>query len=306
MKGVVLFSGLGNQMFQYAFYRGLATKYNDVFVITNQTFGKNQHNGEEVCKIFNLNPPQNKWFYTRNIACRIWRKILLKLGFLRIYDYNDNFNNINNVPFEVYIGYFMDLKYFDFVRDELIKEFVPREKLDSKNQLLLSKIKSHPSLGIHIRRGDFLSFQGGIALGLEYYKRALKHIKSKVNTQLNIFIFSDDLDFIKNNFIALLKDVWGGGSQDSIEISTTYLTDSTNNISNKIQIHIIDFNRGASSYKDLVLMQNTHYLITANSSFSWWAAYLNTRAKIIIIPENYLGKIGKNIDAFVPKKWIRV
>lgn len=278
MKSVVLFSGLGNQIFQYAFYLGLKSKYNDVSIITNQTFGKNQHNGEELCKIFNINPTYNTWFYSNNIMFKIYKKMLLQSKLAKVYTNEYEFLHINKKPFEVYIGYFMNLKYFDFIRNELINTLETREKLDLYNLEIINKMKSTNSLGIHIRRGDFLSFQGGIGLSLDYYKNAINFINDK---NMHIFIFSDDIEFVKNDFIKLLSKNRGG-------------------------VDIIDFNRGKNSYKDLILMKECKYLITANSSFSYFGAYLNKYAKLIITPKNWLGNIGDNTKYFIPKHWVKI
>lgn len=81
-------------------------------------------------------------------------------------------------------------------------------------------MKSTNSLGIHIRRGDFLSFQGGIGLSLDYYKNAINFINDK---NMHIFIFSDDIEFVKNDFMKLLSKNRG--------------------------VDIIDFNRGKIAIK---------------------------------------------------------
>lgn len=206
MKAVVLFSGLGNQLFQYAFYKGLSKKYSDVYVITNQPFGKNQHNGEEICEIFDINPPRNSWFYSTMLHNKIFRKSILGLKLAKVYEPESNFFNINKYIFEVYIGYFMNLAHFDFIRDELIDELKPRDKLDSTNLNMIDRMNNTNSLGIHIRRGDFLTFRGGICLDLAYYKNAISYIQNRVSN-LELFIFSDDLDFVKKEFLALI----GGG-----------------------------------------------------------------------------------------------
>lgn len=224
MKAVVLFSGLGNQMFQWAFLRGLEARFSDVCAITNQPFGRGQHNGECVLEIFSLAPRQNRWIYgTNSIFHRIFRRSLRGLGLLRYYEPHADFFSINRAPLEVYIGYFMDLRHFERERERLRADFTLKTPLDSRNLAALRQIQRSNSLGIHIRRGDFLSFRGGIALGLDYYRAALKYATGALKN-LDFFIFSDDLEFCRAEIVPLIEGVAGGKNAHAANPSAAVAT----------------------------------------------------------------------------------
>lgn len=123
---------------------------------------------------------------------------------------------------------------------------------------------------IHVRRGDYLNLQKEYAqLGMDYYNRAMQMVSSK-----HYIIFSDDINWCKSNFRG-----------DNII-----------------------FSEGKSPVNDLAMMLSCEHNIIANSSFSWWAAYLNKNpSKIVIAPQNWFGPaLPHNTKDLIPEKWIKI
>ena len=147
-------------------------------------------------------------------------------------------------------GYFQSYKYFVGFEDHIKKIFsFPIDKLDNVNKKILLTIKSSTTISVHIRRGDYINdkvtqqFHGNC--GLEYYLESISLLASK-NKDFILIFFSDDNDWVKEQFKGLAYS--------------------------KI---FINHNKNENSWKDMFLMSSCTHNIIANSSFSWWAAWLN-------------------------------
>lgn len=174
----------------------------------------------------------------------------------------------------VYEGYFQNEKYFKHFRNDLIKEFTPKKQLDKKNMEILNKIKSTNSVSIHIRRTDYVNLN--LDTDIEYYNRAIKYISENINEPCCYF-FSDDMDYVNKHFAGL-----------------------------KLPYEFIDFNKENDCYKDLFLMKNCKHNIIPNSTFSWWAAWLNENPeKIVICPQHWF-KDNPSSDSLLLNEWIKL
>lgn len=176
----------------------------------------------------------------------------------------------------IYRGYFQSEKYFKHNRSLILDLFsLPQEDLDYINSKY-SKIMENKTISIHIRRGDYLKFQNHHPLLTpEYYLKAINLIlsKDKVN---NYIVFSDDIEWCKSIF---------GDNED---------------------IHYIE---NEPDYIDLYLMSKCTHNIIANSTFSWWGAWLNqTPNKIVVAPNTWFGSARKDLDTsdLLPKNWIKL
>jgi hypothetical protein len=178
-------------------------------------------------------------------------------------------------------GYWQSEKFFISFEDEIRKDFQFTKPLGWKNIKIQEKINKTNSVSIHIRRGDYFSdtkiskVHGTCTR--DYYNKAIEYINNKVKDPA-FFIFSDDPEWAKNN----LK------------------------IENAIYI---DWNKNTDSHIDMQLMSICKHNIIANSSFSWWSAWLNKNSKkIVIAPQKWFknSEAQKNTKNLIPKEWIRI
>lgn len=278
MKIVKFLGGLGNQMFQYALYKSLQKKFN----VKADLQGYRDyplHNGFEIAHIFNIKLDAISSFRSNLYANKKWkyRKLRRILNLKNVYKEESNLFSFD--PFVIddpktayYWGYWQNLKYFIDIAPEIRHDFQFKNELTGRNQVVLTEVIKNNSVSLHVRRGDYLKdpLLGGLC-GPDYYQKAIDYINDHIY-QPEFFVFSDDIPWCTEN----LK-----------------LTNST----------FISWNKGNSSYIDMQLMSNCKHNIIANSSFSWWAAWLNTNPdKIVIAPKKWVNR-EKTTMSF-PDNWI--
>lgn len=276
--------GLGNQMIHYAFYRQLIHKgyivkldINDFELTENH--GMNMHNGYELQRVFPKviidyasKKERAKYFTMTN-------KILRKFGLGNKIVQQTEFyfdKKYFNLPDNVYlVGDWGSEKYFSDIFYEIRQQFT-FSRLDEANQLIANAIENSNSVSIHVRRGDYVghSLFDGVC-NLEYYKKAIEFVKQNVANP-TFFIFSNDLDWCRVH----LKIA-----------NATFITGNTKD----------------QSYIDMQLMSLCKHNIIANSSFSWWAAWLNNnKEKLILCPQKFFnGNIHDERDIY-PETWIKI
>ncbi len=271
-----LWGGLGNQMFQYALYmsflnKGIAAKLDRSFYDKHH-----EHNGYELENIFKVSPSYAS--YLNRLAVKLPGKLLYKL-FNRPYKETDEMTGcfqpeVASLKSGYLKGYWQTEKYFSAIKPEVKKQFVFPQLTDTANLAMLDKILHSESVSIHIRRGDFLEKDRNWAISTEYYSKAIRFIKEGT-TDPAFFIFSDDSEWVRKNI--------------AVE-NASY----------------IDWNKKNDSYKDMQLMSNCKHNIIANSSFSWWGAWLNDhRDKIVVAPDNWFPTMKGTRD-IIPDTWIKI
>lgn len=260
MKIVRIIGGLGNQMFQYALYLSLKQRFPDEKILVDCSLFKSYgvHNGLELDRVFGVPLPQASFMemcrvtiptYNYSVA-RIVRKLFPKRS-TECYEAKDyTYNSQVFTPGDRYYnGYWQNYQYFIENRELIQSTFRFSQPRESSNQRLLDELSGcTSSVSIHVRRGDYLKapIYAGLC-GLNYYSQAITHIKEHVR-EPKFYLFSDDIEWCKENIVPLLENA---------------------------HCTIVDWNRGAESYRDIQLMSACHNNIIANSSFSWWAAFLN-------------------------------
>ncbi|MDR3258916.1 MAG: alpha-1,2-fucosyltransferase [Fusobacteriaceae bacterium] len=288
-KIVYFYHGLGNQMFQYAFYKSLELKKKNVFGDLNYYKKNSIHNGFELEKIFNISirriETNNDFFnfsIKRNMFQRIIRKALTKSHIIlhvEKWGEKDVKKIINKKFIKYYYGWWQNEKYFKEIEGIIRKDFKFTDVLSQKNCEIKTKIEKSNSISIHIRRGDYIENVGlGRLAPLYYYKNAISYISKEVKNPV-FFIFSNDIEWCKKNI--------------NIEFITYY----------------IDWNNGEESYRDMQLMSLCKHNIIPNSSFSWWGAWLNSNPdKIVIAPEKWFNTdyIKWDYSNIVPDSWIKL
>ena len=251
--------GLGNQMFQYSLYKVLKKKGKEVKADLSTFYQSKIHNGYELNKVFGIDVDIANYE-------DIYKYIDPKMDAVSrrnsyFYEENDYFLyhswifDTDNIFLD---GYWQSEKYFKDIREEIIEDFTSNIKLDNKNIDMLQKIIDCNSVSLHIRRGDYINHPllGGITT-VEYYNNAINEIKKRVDNP-RFIVFSNDTDWVKENL---------------------FIEDS----------EIVDWNTGEDSFKDMILMSKCKHNIIANSTFSWWGAWLNENEdKLVIAPNKWL------------------
>ena len=245
MKIVVFSGGLGNQLFQYMYYMHIKTNNKERLYVVYR--GKD-HNGYEISKYFD---------------CHIKRDVVLQLIVRIIYRFRDLYhigamqeffikeNEKRGKWGFIYEGLWQNRMYLDGNSIDY-KELV----LSKKNSEVKRQMMSSNSVAIHIRRGDYLhpqyySWYWHLE-DTDYYQKAIAYVKRKLGV-CTFFVFSDDIEWCRTN----------------LPLERAYY---------------IDWNKGADSVYDKYLMSHAKANIIANSTFSFWGAYLNKSSELTIYP----------------------
>ena len=274
---------LGNQLFQYAFARALQLKFYPSYKLTFNThsfeiISENDRAAgwRDQLKDFNIYPVDYVHEYSRYqmfiraIARGLtiifskftnWRtsktlaQIVDRLGFYRRMGClmaKPRKSLSSNI---FCIGNFENYNYFNDIRDILLKEFTPKKDLLPENFNLMSEIQNTNSVCVSIRRGDFLIERNERlnVCNAEYFSEAMHRIKAQI-PDCKFFIFTDDVEDVKNNF--------------------------------KFPYNVTFESGNDPVWEKLRLMYSCKHFIIANSTFSWWAQYLSRNEnKIVYVPE---------------------
>lgn len=286
--------GLGNQMFQYAAARALALDKN-TWVYLDPSFLYEDAKGRWTQREYELNVFNIKYKFERSGRINFLRSLNTKsymkkmsesglwpFPYRNFYQPDNKYHpEIKSCPKNTYLhGYFQSEKYFIHHEALIRKDFEFTESPTEKNTEALNKIRNSNAVSVHVRRGDYVSLAAASAfhglMGVEYYSAAAKVISDKTRMPLTFFIFSDDPQWCKEN------------------------------LKLEGEMHFIDWNSGKSSYEDMRLMSNCKHHIIANSSFSWWGAWLNpSKDKIVIAPKQWFNDSSDQTD-IIPAAWIRL
>ncbi|MDA9611410.1 alpha-1,2-fucosyltransferase [Gammaproteobacteria bacterium] len=288
-----IIGGLGNQMFQYASAYSLSKKLEmPLYLSLDQFNNYDLHNGYQLDKIFGV---ANKKLDSKEMynflgfrGNPLVRKILSKniTSILRPDNWFQEesiryYSSFENISESVYLhGYWQSEKYFMNYENDIRAIFTFNEDLSKKDNEIINQMRSGPSVSIHIRRGDYTNQKNkNIFNNLEenYYMDALKKIYES-HSRCKIFIFTDDPVWAKEN---IKKKLYNS--------------------------EVISHNTGPNSYKDMMLMSNADHNIIANSSFSWWGAWLNQNPKKIVIAPKiwFIDDFNKSKD-LIPQSWYQI
>jgi hypothetical protein len=277
MKVVRVIGGLGNQMFQYAFYLALKKKYANVKLDIGD-FGYYKLHNYQLEKVFDLKEIKHSFNFNS-----LWMRIIRKGIKIDVIKEDPLYHPevLELSGWVYYSGYWISEEYFKEVENEVREAFKFKGKLVDKNKDVAERIYNCNSVSIHIRRGDYLEtninrkIYGDICT-LNYYEKAVEMINQKVENP-SFFIFSNDIDWCKENLKV-------------------------------INAEYIDWNTGEDSYRDMQLMSLCKSNILANSTFSWWGGWLNeNKEKNVVVPSRFFNDIlPSNMDTLVPKDWIKI
>lgn len=269
-------------MFQYCIGMHLAIKNNTYLVLDLDEVSNNTKKEREHTKrSFELDIFNVKYIDSKRIKFYLW--VMNMLNKIKIVN-EDNFNFdkavlqlSGNICLE---GYWQNENYFIDISTLVRKnfQFVPLQ--NDKNIQLEKIITNCESVSVHFRRGDYITnkhaenFHG--ICSMEYYMNAIELIEAEVKNPI-YFIFSDEIGWVKQNFSTNRKTVFIEGNKDNI------------------------------SFEDLRLMSRCKHNIIANSSFSWWGAWLNVnKEKIVIAPNRWFESEEHKLNDIVPESWIKI
>lgn len=284
MKVVKFLGGLGNQLFQYAFFLAVQQKFKHVKADLTAFEEYHLHNGFELETVFKIKLPQLSTFetkiYTRNNNKWLWRKLR------QIYN-TKNVYFEETVPFSYskqifeddrsryYWGYWQHVDYINQVALLLRQHLIFPPFKDTENIHIQRLIRQKNAVSLHIRRGDYLQeplFKD--ICSEEYYEKSIQYMLETQQSPLFI-VFSNDIAWCKSRF----KDL------------------------NAI---FVEHNTGSNSFRDLQLMSLCKHHIIANSSFSWWGAWLNDNPdKVVISPRKWINEPTVNTSGLILSSFIK-
>lgn len=287
MKLITLSGGIGNQMFQYAFYLKMKSLDKHTYLHLKKIKKAAEHNGYELEKVFGIHIPAGDYRLTRLLLLPGISSVLKHLLFRKKYRERVYYSQRDNekifgdrFPKSCHlVGYWQSEKYFENMIPQIRKTFRFEEsKLNEPTRKLAQDLVRIPvSASVHIRRGDYLApnyfANYGNICTEEYYRRALEYIK-KQWADVRFYIFTDDVEWAKECF----------------------KTESC---------VIVDWNTGSESWQDMYLMSLCTHHIIANSSFSWWGAWLDPNPdKIVIAPARWINT--QEAPQATPESWLRI
>ncbi len=279
-------------MFQYATGKALSLKHKVQLKLDVEDFKESSiHQGFELNAVFTSEVELASELDIHGILGwqkkKFLRKILRKeaLSFIRKesyvvepgFSYWDGFSGLDG---NTYLdGYWQSEKYFKNIDANIRSDFTFKKPFSKSNLKVASYISNSNAISLHVRRGDYVSNMKTNSVhgvcSINYYRDAIKYISSHVNKPV-FFIFSDDITWVKNNLVIGAECVY------------------------------VDHNSGADSYNDMRLMSLCKHHIIANSSFSWWGAWLGQNInKIVVAPKKWFAK-NKSTGDLLPTDWLKL
>lgn len=287
-----LSGGLGNQLFQYAAGRLLSVRLNqplaaDLAWFHNVPVGSTLRTpmldklrialpAMEPARIrAQLNGHARAWWLA-------WQRPARHLKEKKTFVHDRRLQRVPRTCEFAYLeGYWQSYKYCDPIRQQLLQEVQPARALDPHYQPIAQAIAASESVMLHVRRGDYVSLPSAIqthgALPLRYYERALAIIAQRV-ARPELFVFSDDVDWVSRNL--------------KTSLPTTFVRSATG------EDAVID---------ELMLMRSCKHHVIANSSLSWWGAWLSEHAhKTVVAPSWWLAARRFDLRDLIPSQWLIV
>lgn len=289
---VRLSGGMGNQMFQYAAGRALALHHNvplglDTTFLLDRTPREGFTFRDFDLDVFNIkadivSPGAVPWRHRKHfsgvlgIYIDAFRRRFLKFpGTEKYFTFDPSVLALGT---DAYLeGYWQSPKYFEHIENSIWQEFTLKEPLSEPVELLRKEIMNCESVCMHVRRGDFVGNALHDVSDKDYYAKAIAYIGSAQRIE-KIFVFSDDIEWCKSNL--------------SFPYSTVFVGPEC---------------AGKKAEGHLALMSACHHFVIANSTFSWWAAWLAPHPeKIVIAPQKWFTDESIDTSDLIPEEWVRM
>ena len=277
-------------MFQYAAGRALSLRLNRELTLDVSAFDNySLHQGFELSRVFAMSQDFASdqdlrsvlgWQRSALLRSVLARRPLAALKSQRFvtephFHYWADFDKLDD---NVYLsGYWQSEKYFNSVLSQIREDFSFRLQLKGENMALADRLRETQAISLHVRRGDYASNPQNTSThglcSLDYYSAAIARIACYIEKP-EFFIFSDDIDWVKANLLLNYPH------------------------------HFVANNQGSASHIDMRLMSLCRHHVIANSSFSWWGAWLNSSAdKLVIAPRQWFTGSADVSDLF-PNNWV--
>lgn len=283
----ILIGGLGNQMFQYATARALALRVGANLMLNTRAFVDYKVHSYGLDKFAIQAEVVNDVSFVslrhdsllkrigRRFGVSLGKKVYLEKGFafdLSVLLLKDG---------ACLYGYWQSERYFADFSDQIRADLTVIAPPNDENLSWLERIRSGTSVSIHVRRGDYVTNPRANAVhgvcDLDYYRRAAAYLASKLEGAAEFYVFSDDPEWVREN------------------LELPY------------EMHYVNHNDASRNYEDLRLMASCSHHIIANSSFSWWGAWLNpSSSKIVVAPKKWFRDDSVDTSDLIPSTWIRL
>lgn len=288
MIKIILQGGLGNQMFEYAAACAISHRNKVSFALDMSymdVFGHKSWCRPYELSVFALHQSAN-FTHDKRLAVHflsLLRTWCRKRGITTLGRYVFDVETLDKAPRRkslLLFGYFANCHLFELYREDLLQAFTFAEKPNETNAKLLKEIDETNSIAVHIRRGDYLNNVNANVFWhptVEWYQRAIECMNERIEAP-RFYFFSDDIAWVREQFVGMQNATF------------------------------VDVNHGGEAYNDMRLMSACKHNIIANSTFSWWGAWLNMNPnKIVIAPARYyMSDEGnkKYLSQMIPSDWI--
>lgn len=304
---VKICSGLGNQMYQYAFLLALRKHFPEESIRFDDTVYAfhNVHQGFELDKYFELEEAKieqsfyRKMFPFRYVAIKnnllnkcykgsgifrgsinrldnIFGKRIANFKESAVYQYDKDVFSMEVQGQDIFFeGYWQNINYYVGMEQELKAAFdySKKMKLSDADKKLLDEIENSESVGIHIRRGDYVNNPAFDLCSIDYYEKAIKYLTEKTS-EAKLYFFTDDKKYVEENYYKYSPCV---------------------------------INHNSDSGMDMYLMSKCKHNIIANSSFSFWGAFLNENVNKIVVAPKYVYRNKQGAEKFsLPETWYAI
>jgi hypothetical protein len=294
---VAIYGGLGNQMFQYATAKAVAERLGvelklDLSLVNDRTPSPGFTFRNFELNAFNINESIAHSCEVRKFVPNLWNagniqkklyKIWRLLNNIFFYYEKNKFQyeeRIEDIQDNTYVfGYFQTELYFMKNRLNLLNIFELKDELNIESKAIDTLIQSINSVSVHIRRGDYVDSIYHSLYDSSYYQKAIEMIKIKIENPV-FYFFSDDILWVKSQF-------------KNLDIKKVF----------------VELDNAQNPAVDLILMSHCKHNICANSSYSWWAAWLNINPeKMVIAPKKWFksGPFAYNTYDLIPTEWLQI
>ncbi len=288
-----LIGGLGNQMFQYAVARSLADRHGASLLLDTSGFENYPFRRYELGELnirADIAQPADLLFFKRRqhmswlsktfdrMVSKFHPDVDSRIFNERAFAYDENI--YQQIPPVYLSGYWQSERYFSDKADAIRVDLSLRRPVDEACHVFMESIRNTTSVSLHVRRGDYVSNAVTARVhgtcSLDYYRAAIAYIASSVEDP-HFFIFSDDIDWAAYN----------------LRLTHMYT--------------LVDINGVDRGVMDMALMKACRHHIIANSSFSWWAAWLNPSSdKIVVAPQRWFNEANHDTRDLLPANWVKL